>query len=215
MSFKRPGSAAPSAACGEMADDTKALPMVSARAISGAGLMLLGMSAEVAWSCSCVPYPRDAAQAVQQALPQADAVFLGRVVAKQLVSTHTPNDTVEVAFDISRHWKGPASDRLSVRTARSSATCGYDFLRHGTYLVFAHKDSARDVLVTSICSLTRSIGWASRYIKGLDALAPETEMSRPATAGAQCSRESARKRPCRRTDSSRNRRTVSRCRGRG
>lgn len=174
MSFKCPGSAAPSAACGEMADDTKALPMVTARAISGAGLMLLAMSAEVAWSCSCVPYPDDPEQAVQRALPDADAVFVGRVLSKRRVSTHTPNDTVEVAFDVSRHWKGPATDRLYVRTASSSTACGYAFLRHRTYLIFAHKDSAHDVLVTGICSLTRAIARASRYIEGLDALASWT-----------------------------------------
>lgn len=106
-------------------------------------------------ACSCMAYPEDPETAVQQAWPQADAIVSGTVVSSSTVKEAEGVEQVEVVLEVRRRWKGPAGQQLKVRTATSSAACGYNFEQQTQYIVFARRDPASNVYSTGLCSLTQ------------------------------------------------------------
>ncbi|WP_404450677.1 hypothetical protein LG329_09935 [Virgibacillus necropolis] len=86
-------------------------------------------------------------------------VFSGRVVKKvdqsKLDMLQSSADPISVLFQVDKTWKGVNQSQVIVKTARSSASCGYEFTLNERYLVYA---SERDgELNVNLCSRTQSI----------------------------------------------------------
>ncbi|MEW5840013.1 MAG: hypothetical protein AB1753_03330 [Thermoproteota archaeon] len=91
-----------------------------------------------AYACSCIePGPP------AQALAESDRVFVGKVL-----SVESANNGRTVTFEAERAWKGIDSRAVTLNTASSSASCGYDFEEGKEYLVYAQKGEV------SLCSRT-------------------------------------------------------------
>jgi len=125
--------------------------------------VFLVFSADTTFACSCIP-----AKSIAQELEQSTAVFSGKVIEiKRHKEAKTIFVTVEVIFSVEKAWKGMERKTVSVFTSSNSASCGYNFRKNRTYLVYAHGDTEGN-LSTSICSRTKRVKDAS---KDLDELA--------------------------------------------
>ena len=112
----------------------------------------LHASAERASACSCVP-PRPPLEA----LARADAVFSGEGVSMEGPRGWWASsaDPITVEFRVNAVWKGEIYETMFIRTAWSSASCGFEFVLDEQYLVYAHEGWA------SLCSRTKTIDKAS------------------------------------------------------
>lgn len=108
-------------------------------------LVLLGR-AGVAGACTCKE------PAFQQALKQADFVFVGAVT--DLGLDYAKNERV-TGFEVQRVFKGAVPANICIVSALSDGACGYAFARDTTYLVFAHKVAGR--LRTHLCAGNRAL----------------------------------------------------------
>lgn len=102
-------------------------------------------------ACSCVEpdVPR-------AALAKATAVFSGIVVSmdyRYSGPVQSSADPVTVTFRVDEVWKGPEKAFLSISTAISSVSCGYEFHLGESYLVYA--SGPEDHLEVSLCSRTK------------------------------------------------------------
>ena len=94
-----------------------------------------------AWACSCIRGTPD------QYFNDADVVFTGKALD---IERNLENE-LEVKFEIIERQKMDSSDKtVVVRTALTSAECGYDFQPGLTYVVYAVEDGER--LYTDLCS---------------------------------------------------------------
>jgi hypothetical protein len=95
-----------------------------------------------AYACSCVqPGPP------AEAAAQSEAVFLGTVAG-----TTPQANGVLVTFDVESVWKGPNGPQLTLGTAGSSASCGYEFVPGEKYIVYASAQEGQ--LATGLCTRT-------------------------------------------------------------
>ena len=103
--------------------------------LAAALLALLAM-AEPVHACICAPSGSPA-----DALERADAVFAGKVTSIKFKGTSpyrmSTADPVEVEFRVSRVWKGPLRETHTVETENSGISCGYQFKKGQTYIVYA------------------------------------------------------------------------------
>lgn len=117
-----------------------------------------------AYACSCLPPgpPRDA-------LASSDAVFAGRVVklSAPLGDVVSSVDPVSVTFEVSRSWKGAQAQTVVVKTASSSASCGFNFEQGREYLVYA--GTADGELQAGLCSRTQALATAAEDLAALGA----------------------------------------------
>jgi hypothetical protein len=90
-----------------------------------------------------------------EGLSSSHAVFTGEVTSIE-PNRATPFGGLEVTFRVQRLWKGDAQAEIKVHTAGSSAACGYNFAKAGSYLVYAVRDDA-DPMRVSLCSRTTPI----------------------------------------------------------
>jgi hypothetical protein len=106
-------------------------------------------------ACSCIP-----PEPPHAALAKATAVFSGRVVGIDEPAFPTNSlEPVHITLNVERSWKGPLTEEIEVRTAISSASCGFTFEENKEYLVYANGD-VNDLQV-SLCSRTALIENAS------------------------------------------------------
>lgn len=123
------------------------------------GLALLATApAPCAARCPCVQLPgedwRVPRTVVPRARDEADAIFLGRVVAADTLAWGTFTwpadgtgqsrvqrypDVVRYTFAVSRQWKGAVGSRVTVVASEFSTDCGRAFAQDGTYLVYARE----------------------------------------------------------------------------
>lgn len=119
---------------------------------------------ERASACSCVANPD-----VAEALHNSDAVFEGTITAKQgstkLFSTSSA-DPVTWTFQVNEVWKGKVAPAISVKSAFSSSSCGYEFEEGRRYLVYA-SDNGKSSLEVSLCSRTTDYGSAGADLAAL------------------------------------------------
>jgi len=108
-------------------------------------------------ACKCIAPPPPLA-----ALGSADGVFSGQVIRRadplagqKGVSSLSP---VDYTFRVEDVWKGDIGDTVVVRTARSSASCGYPFEIDDVYLVYATRDPSG--WRTDLCTRTTGMEWA-------------------------------------------------------
>ena len=111
-------------------------------------------------ACSCA-----GSDSPKNALRKADAVFFGRVAAMTIVQRHpekiSTSDPVLVEFSVSRVWKGPLSETMTVETERSGISCGYEFSVGHLYIVYAYDG------YTGSCMRTRPVWLAARDFAAL------------------------------------------------
>ena len=112
----------------------------------------ISMSIPRAYACSCVsPLP-----AVLSYF-NYDAVFSGRVVdivpPESRGNIVSSGDPVSVNFEVYKSYKGVDSKNVTVTTALSGVSCGYEFEKDKEYLVYAHKNNNGNLSV-SLCSNT-------------------------------------------------------------
>ncbi len=102
---------------------------------------VLMFNSHPAFACSCSePNP------VSEDLKRSDAVFMGEVLH---VRTEQTGSAVE--FKVDRAWKGVSTENITVVTADSGASCGYNFEEGKEYLVYG---LGKDPTSVSLCSRT-------------------------------------------------------------
>lgn len=116
-----------------------------------------------ALACSC------AGESEAVHYERADTVFAGRLVHREeppSAPVMSSLDPATLTFEVSRVYKGEATDRQRVTTAQSGASCGLEIEGEGPFLVFAERDGAG--LTASLCGGTRPLdeGSASAYGSG-------------------------------------------------
>jgi hypothetical protein len=108
------------------------------------------------YACSCAPPP-----SVEEALQRQTAVFSGKVISISESNKFwgSSADPVSVVFEVMGAWKGVTKSEVTVNTAMSSASCGYEFKMNTEYLVYAYGEE--DGLETGLCERTKPISAAA------------------------------------------------------
>lgn len=116
-------------------------------------LIILTSAARDASACSCVM-----GMPICETFWRTPVVFSGEVVeitpAPPARDLRFPAKKL-VRFRVDRVWRGEAAGEIEVHTGAGGGDCGYDFVRGGQYLVYAHYWEGR--LSTGICSRTRPL----------------------------------------------------------
>ncbi|WP_238652384.1 hypothetical protein [Paenibacillus piscarius] len=97
-------------------------------------MTLLTVRPQVTYACSCaVP------SSPVEAMEKSTAVFEGTVTSMEKSSklVQSSGDPVYVTFLTGAHWKGEVGEQITVSTAQSSASCGFEFTEGERYLVYA------------------------------------------------------------------------------
>lgn len=104
---------------------------------------------DIGLACSCIMPATP-----QESLQDSPAVFMGTVVDiyEPTLLDSTASENVRVTFNVSKAWKGIETKEVTVRTAYSSASCGYEFEEGKDYIVYTY--GASDYLRVSLCSRT-------------------------------------------------------------
>lgn len=120
------------------------------------GLLALTGLGQRAFACTCAP-----PESPTDELERSTAVFAGKVAALEARSglVTSSADPVRVTFRGYTVWKGPQHDMLTLTTARSSISCGYEFEAGREYLVYAYGEE--NDLQVSLCSRTRPLTLAA------------------------------------------------------
>ena len=137
------------------------------------GVLWLAAQPRCAWACDCdVP---DLATARDQAV----AVFAGQV--ERIEPAPGPQialgDPVRVTVRVSRVWEGDVSSTTMIATARSEASCGYEFQAGRDYVIYArepgttliNRTAHSTMLETGLCSRTRPLAEAQDDLVALGA----------------------------------------------
>lgn len=118
-------------------------------------LALITIGSNDGLACSCVlPLPAiPLEQQVREARKQANAVFVGNVLA---VNEDQDKFVMVVKFQIERSWKQIRAQEIVITTGRGHGDCGFPFTVGMKYLVYAY--SADDgKFSTGICSRTKKV----------------------------------------------------------
>ena len=146
------------------------------------GLASFAQTSE-ARACSCMKLTP------AEGLSSAYAVFIGEVT-KIEPNTATKFGGIEITLRVSKVWKGEIGDQVKVRTAGTSAACGYSFAQGERYLVYADRDEA-DPMRVSLCSRTALVANAEQ---DLDFLGKPTQELGDASARPKSNDRKARRR---------------------
>ena len=114
--------------------------------LAGALSFGLGVRAD---ACSCVP------QTGAEQAARADVVFAGTVTVIEAPITgftFSSMDPMSIRFAVDAVYKGEATRTYWVSSARSGASCGFEFLVGKRYMVFARVSGDR--VETDLCSGT-------------------------------------------------------------
>lgn len=115
-----------------------------------------------AFPCSCIDPGKGfpTAVAVQRAVEQSDAVFVGIVdevsgAYPLPTSRGTYHETGRrFQFRVLRSWKGVTEQTTVVRTGRGGGDCGFDFVLGRVYVVYAMRGRGDGAWWTDICTRT-------------------------------------------------------------
>ncbi|MBS4175459.1 hypothetical protein [Bacillus sp. FJAT-49736] len=125
-------------------------------------ILIIGPKGTLACSCAMKNQP-------QEKWKKSIAVFQGKVIKKKTKSTSfftsSSDDPVYVTFQVQKVWKGVNSRTVTIKTAISGASCGYDFRKNIEYVVYAKEEN--DKLVVNLCSRTEELSKASEDINYL------------------------------------------------
>jgi len=127
------------------------------------GGWLFGSGPAPAHACSCAEAP-----APEIALRESDAVFSGIVLSVRETRNgvvRSSADPVEVTFRVTEVWKGIGTDKVTVRTAASTASCGFGFVEGMPYIVYARETNLG--LSTGLCTRTADLALAADDLAAL------------------------------------------------
>ena len=156
------------------------LVIVAAILFCALALISLFLAPKPAHACLCPP-----SGSPTEALAEADAVFAGEVVAIRALG-HPPyrlssSDPVAVEFRVSRVWKGPRRETLTIETEASGISCGYQFKKGRRYFVYAREGR------TGMCTRTAPSWWAFADLIALgEGWRPDAMPARGTTGGGAC-----------------------------
>jgi hypothetical protein len=103
------------------------------------------------YACSCDTTPPPC-----RALWQSDTVFSGRVDKIEFVEAPPPEYShYRVTFAVDRVLRGAPTSQLTIKTASSGASCGYEFHEGEFYVVYGY--SQRGAIWTGRCGRTRPL----------------------------------------------------------
>ena len=109
-----------------------------------------------AYACSCAGVPT-----AEEQLRSSDAVFWGEAVSveERGFASSAPPFLGPVVFDVKESWKGVSDERVVVHGQGMEASCGLDFDRGETYLVFAYYvgKGGDGPLGTDLCTATGAL----------------------------------------------------------
>lgn len=129
-------------------------------------MALLTVRPSVTYACACV-VPAEPLEALES----SSAVFTGKVVGiKEPKGTIISSaDPVKVTFEVDSSWKGVEGNKVTLTTALSSASCGFEFVEGESYIVYAYANDEDDSgkLEASLCSRTKLLASASEDLKVL------------------------------------------------
>lgn len=146
-----------------------------------------GPNSACAMRCPCNVPPGTPTVAIRDARAEAQAVFLGKVVAVDTIARETfwfPNDSsanrrpmtrvtvVRYAFSVERTWKGSRDSTLLVTDYYAATSCGRGYALGENYLVYAAADRTRPSdswLLTDSCSRVALKSHAGEDLKVLGA----------------------------------------------
>ncbi len=141
-------------------------------------LLLVTLDAGPAHACSCAE-----TRSVKETLEKSSAVFSGEVTKVKEFSPESPEagDALlglgPVTFEIQEAWKGVSGNSVVVYGQGPGASCGIDFERGETYLVYAYRTGGD--LGTDFCGRTKLLSYAGSDVSELNA----TRGSLPETGG--------------------------------
>jgi hypothetical protein len=136
---------------------------------------LFHFSSIPSYACSCAEL-----DSVKEAFEGSSAVFSGKVVeivdANKNKSIQSSADSIKVLFEVEESWKGINQTQITVNTARSSDSCGYEFDLNKEYLVYANETNG--TFNVSLCSRTTLLSLAEKDIQELgEGLKPTKQVS--------------------------------------
>ena len=158
--------------------------------VATAAIASLAWAPTQARACSCME------SSFERARSESSAIFEGRVVGMDV-----EDGTTLVHFRVTQAWRGVEHETVDVRTATSSAACGYAFETNVVYLVYAQV--GEDGLGTGLCSRTSTMdgetAQSDRQALGsgtipvdVENTPPSTPREQPARGGfASCATQSA------------------------
>lgn len=119
---------------------------------------------EKVYACSCLE--SDA----QKRLETYTTVFTGEVVKKGGSQIYRYNGVREYTFDVDSAWKGVSAKKMKiVGRGGGSDSCGIEFEKNQSYLIFASLDERDNRLHTNLCSRNVPIEQAGDDLKLLGA----------------------------------------------
>lgn len=118
---------------------------------------MLNFSPNTSYACSCV-VPGTA----KEELKESAAVFSGKVIniaaENKFMLFQSSADPIAVTFEVQEWWKGNVQKKVTVYTAKSSASCGFEFALNNKYLVYANEVDG--TFKVSVCSRTALLSTA-------------------------------------------------------
>ncbi|MEO2211322.1 hypothetical protein ABGV40_10815 [Paenibacillus amylolyticus] len=119
---------------------------------------------ERVYACSCVESD------VQKRLETYTTVFTGKVVKKGGSQLYRYNGVREYTFDVDSAWKGVSAKKMKiVGKDGGSDSCGIQFEKNQSYLIFASLDERDNRLHTNLCSRNVPVEQAGDDLKLLGA----------------------------------------------
>ncbi|WIV21123.1 hypothetical protein QPK24_10830 [Paenibacillus polygoni] len=127
-------------------------------------IQLMTFLSSKAYACSC------AFLETKEKLELYSAVFEGTVIEIGETKSLSPYSQVrDYTFEVERGWKGVKDKKVIVTSLDGgSNSCGYQFSKDQTYLVYASLDKD-DTLITSLCSNNLLSSEAGEELKQLGA----------------------------------------------
>jgi len=117
---------------------------------------------ESIFGCSCDAKVSPSAEYVRM-----DVAFSGKVI-NMVIDSSSTYPSKKVYIDVIESWKGDLTGTITIWTAFSEATCGYNFEINSSYLIYAYY--WYDSLSTNLCTRTNLLRWASEDLEFLESL---------------------------------------------
>jgi hypothetical protein len=113
------------------------------------------------YACSCVS--GDA----KEKLERSKVVFIGKVKDKGGTKKFQHGRLREYTFEVDRAWKGVNDKQITIYSYDgSSASCGFEFIKNQTYLVYSYQGSD-NLIETNLCSGNLLLSQADDELKQL------------------------------------------------
>jgi hypothetical protein len=129
-------------------------------------------------ACTCASL-----EPLEEHLRTSDAVFSGEVVGidENDLSPGVGPSLGKVTFDVSDVWKGVSEESVAVYGQGPEASCGIDFEKGESYLVYAYRSNGDGAhpLETDLCNATKPLEAAQGDVRVLGP--PDTTL--PGTGG--------------------------------